>query len=79
MTEFPRTTVGGVSQRTTWSAQVVSMEQFITHVAAHTEHTHLLQPNSTALNQLARALKDKMRIPGVRAVPSVGTAVRGSA
>lgn len=60
--------VAGISYRETWSAQVVDAMALIRHVAAHPEHANLLTPNTTALNGLARSLRQSMAIPGVKAV-----------
>lgn len=69
----------GVSHRTIWSADVVSLRALILYVGEHPELTDLLQPNMTALNGMARALKNGMNIPGVRSVSATSTAVRGDA
>lgn len=68
--------VSGVSTRETWAAEVTDLAAFIKHVAAHPEHSALLLPNMTAINQMARALKSAMKIPGVRVYSSSTVAVR---
>ena len=60
--------VAGIVYRETWSAQVVDLMALVRHVAAHPEHANLLTPNTTALNGLARSLRQSMAIPGVKAV-----------
>ena len=66
----------GVSFRDLWSAEVVDLGALIKHVAAHPEWANLLTPNMTALNQLAKAQKEALNMPGVRALCSRSTAVR---
>ena len=61
-----------VSTRTTWSAKVFSLHEMI--VAAYRKQIpeEYLLPNQVLLNSLARANKDKMDIPGVKAVAATG-------
>lgn len=62
--------VAGVSVRTTWSAEVVDLEKFIGWVTQEVAlRKHYLQPLQAELNQLARMHKEKLDIPGVKAVP----------
>jgi len=58
----------GIAARKTYRAQVVSMIEFIRWVAQNPTHETLLQPNQSALNALARAQRENLRIPGVRVV-----------
>ena len=58
----------GVAARKTYRAQVVSMIDLIRWVAQNPTHETLLQPNQSALNALARAQRENLRIPGVRVV-----------
>lgn len=66
--------VSGLSFRETWSAVVVDLKKLIAFVAAHPEHTNLLQANQTALNALARSQKDHFRVDGVKATKTKGAA-----
>lgn len=67
----------GVYERETWSAEVVDKAALVRFVAEHFEEwSHLLDPVMPQLNGLARAQRDMMRIPGVRAVRTVGQSVR---
>jgi uncharacterized protein with von Willebrand factor type A (vWA) domain len=68
--------MSGVATRELWAADVTDLMAFIKHVAAHPEHTALLMPNMTAINQMARALKSAMKIPGVRVYSQATVAVR---
>lgn len=66
----------GVSTRVVWEAEVTDKMALIKAVAAgHAPHT-LLEPNMTVLNQQARALKDAMTYPGVKAKSKKSVAVR---
>jgi len=58
----------GIAARKTYRAQVVSMIDLIRWVAQNPTHETLLQPNQSALNSLARAQRENLRIPGVRVV-----------
>ena len=66
----------GMSTRETWSARVDSPLALIQYVAANPQYLNLLEPNQTALNDMARGMKAAMQIPGVVAVPSTSLAVR---
>lgn len=60
--------VAGISYRDTYSARVVSVPRLIAFVAKHPQFANLLVPNTTALNQLARAQKEMLQIDGVEVV-----------
>ena len=64
--EVPK--VAGISFRVDWSAEVTDLSQLVLAVAEQRQSIGLLLPNQTALNQMARALKGSMRVPGVEAV-----------
>lgn len=66
--------VVGVSMRETWSAEVTDLAALVRFIAANPNHVGLLSPNMTAINQMARAMKDKLNIPGVKAYSSTGVA-----
>lgn len=65
----------GVAARKTYRAQVVSMIDLIRWVAQNPTHETLLQPNQSALNALARAQRENLRIPGVRVVVEESVAI----
>ena len=58
----------GVSVRENWKAEVVNLDLLVQAVAQHKAPLNCLQANQVALNQLARAQKQALSIPGVRAV-----------
>lgn len=68
--------VDGVSSRKTWSAQVTDAWALIQHVAKNKDLAYLLTPNTVALNNMARALREAMNVPGVRAVGTTSSSVR---
>lgn len=72
----PAPKISGVSFREDWTAEVVSLPELVRAVASGQQPMTLLAPNQVALNQLARALKGAMAVPGVRAVSSRTAAVR---
>lgn len=60
--------VAGISSRELWSAEVTDFPALVSAVAAGKVPYACLLPNQSALNQQARALKQSMNYPGVRAV-----------
>ncbi len=58
----------GVSYRTTWSAEVTDLLALVQAVATGQAPLKVLQPDSTVLNGMARALKDSLALPGVKTV-----------
>ena len=68
--------VEGVSTRTTWSAEVTDAMALIRAVAEGKAPPHLVTPNMAELNKLARAMKEHLAIPGVRAVAQDVVSVR---
>ncbi len=67
---LPKSTprVAGVSFREVWSAEVTDLVALCRAIADGTQPASLVEPNTTALNGLARSLKGAMAVPGVRAV-----------
>lgn len=68
--------VDGVSQRTSWSAEVTNRIDLVRYVAANPEWINLIEPAMPALNGLARSQREALKIPGVKAVPKTVRAVR---
>lgn len=66
----------GVSTSQRWSAQVMDIKALCRAVADGTASTECVQPNMTALNSMARAMKSTMNIPGVRAVADTTVSVK---
>lgn len=62
--------VAGIAMRTTWSGEVTNKMELIKAVAEGKAPATLLDVNMPALNQMARALKEEMNYPGVKAVSS---------
>jgi len=60
--------IAGIQHRETWRAEVKDLRALIGCVAARPDLTHLLQANQTALNQMARAQRDRLALDGVVAV-----------
>lgn len=65
--EAPVAKVSGISQRGIWKAEVTDKAALIAFVAANPQFQNLLEVNTSALNQMAKAMKDTMQFPGVRA------------
>jgi hypothetical protein len=68
--------VVGASQRTTWSGEGINLLATVRFVAEHPEYVECLAYNQPVINQHARALKENLRIPGVRAVSAVSRTYR---
>jgi hypothetical protein len=66
----------GVSFKTTYRAEVVDLRALVDAIAGGKASVAYVLPNLPALNQAARALKEELRIPGVRVIPERVTAVR---
>lgn len=60
----------------TWRAEVVDLLELAQAVADGKLPTHVLDPNMTALNDMARELKDEGTVNGVRIFQDVSTSVR---
>ena len=59
-----------------WKAEVVDILELVKAVAEGRLPTHLIQPNMTALQDLARELKDPGTANGIRIFQDVGISVR---
>lgn len=66
----------GVTATTRWRAEVVDVLALVRYVATHPNMIHLVEASLPALNTMARAMRDGLNIPGVRAVAEQGLAVR---
>lgn len=66
--------VSGFYSRETWSAQVTDVKALCKAIADGTASVHFVEPNMTALNQMARAQKNTLNIAGVKAVRNVAIA-----
>ncbi len=77
---IPRTApakVAGVSLGTDYDAELMSLPQLVSFVAANPGQMGLLLPNMPALKSLARATKSTMQIPGVRFTSRPRVSARG--
>jgi hypothetical protein len=70
--------VAGISTRQVWKAEVFDKAAFIKYVAANPQYLNLLDVNITAVNGMAKSLKDQMNIDGVRAVSESQIASRAA-
>jgi hypothetical protein len=69
----------GVSFRTTWSAEITDPEALAAFVVANWgQYEQLIQFNTAELNAMARAQKDGLQLPGVKAVATQQVASRAS-
>lgn len=68
--------VSGISTTVRWSAEVTDKVAYIKHVLEHPELIDTVEISMKPLNQMATALKDKMSIPGIRAVATESMSAR---
>lgn len=75
---IPSTTpkLAGVSVRVTWRAEVTNLMELVKAVAAGTVPINALQADTTFLNTQAKAMKDTLPYPGVKAVQETGLSSR---
>ena len=73
----PIAKVDGLSGRKTYSAEVTDMVALCKAIGEGHANVELVQPNSTALNGMARALKHNLNIPGVKVIVKTTTSARG--
>lgn len=60
--------VSGISRKTTWKGEITDKMALIKAVAEGKAPATLVDINESVLNQMARAMKDTMNYPGVKAV-----------
>ena len=68
--------VQGISTRTTWGAEVVSLIELVKYVAGNPNEIALLEANMPALNGRARSMKQGFKLPGCRLVENRSHSVR---
>lgn len=75
---IPTTTpkLAGVSTRVTWKAEVTDLMTLVKAVAAGTVPLNALLADNAFLNGQARAMKDTLAYPGVKAVQETGLSSR---
>ena len=69
--------VEGISYRTTYGAELVSLKALVAAAVEDDRWLSLLQFNQTAANGLARSLKAQLKVPGIRLVSNRVAAARG--
>jgi hypothetical protein len=70
--------LAGISTRTTYRAEVYSLMELVKAVAACTVPINALQPDQAFLNNQARAMKETLAYPGVKAVAETGLSSRSA-
>jgi hypothetical protein len=70
--------VAGIARRQNWHAEVTDLRALVRAVAEGRVPLTAIEANRTFLNSQARALRDELRYPGVRALPE-RTIAAGSA
>lgn len=66
----------GVATQRRYRAEVFDLASLVRFAASHPAQEGLLQPNMPALNALARARGESLRIPGVRVVVEESVSIR---
>jgi hypothetical protein len=66
----------GISTSQKWKAEVVSLQQLCRAIADGKVPAHYVEANMTVLNGMARANKQALNIPGVRAVADFSVTAR---
>jgi hypothetical protein len=56
----------GLSLAATWKGEVTSLDTLVKAIAAGKANISLVMPNEVAINQLARATRGTLQIPGIR-------------
>jgi hypothetical protein len=56
----------GITTAVNWKGQVTSLEALVKAIAAGQASVNLVQPNESAINQLARATRGSLQVPGIR-------------
>lgn len=74
--EAPATKFGGVGLRENWKAEIIDPALIPRTVNIGGGEVELMIPNMVEINKLAKMLKDKMAIPGIKAVRVFGTSTR---
>jgi hypothetical protein len=72
----PDLKVEGISNRNVWRAEITDLKAFLSAALKDPVLICHVEVNQAALNALARAYKDKLDIPGVRATRTTSTTVR---
>ncbi len=67
---------GPVHLRTIWSAEITDLAELVKACAEGKAPLALLQPDMPTLNGMARSLKERFNIPGVKAVSEQSVAAR---
>lgn len=70
--------VSGIRTTVRWSAEVTDKVAYLKHVLEHPELIDTVEISMKPLNQMATALKDKMSIPGIRAVSTESMSARAA-
>ncbi len=68
--------VSGISMRETWKAEVTDKEALVKFIATNPHLLNLVDVNNSAVNQMAKAMKGNLNIPGVRAYAEKSVAAR---
>ena len=69
-------TVAGISTRSIWRAEVTNIKELCRAIADGLVPVSLVTVNQTEANRMASALKDTMKVPGLRSVESTSVAAR---
>lgn len=68
--------VSGISMRETWKAEVTDKAALVKFIAENLHLLNLVDVNTSAVNQMAKAMKGNLNIPGIRAYAEKSVAAR---
>lgn len=68
----------GVSTQQRWKAEVVDIRLLCRAIADGKASSELVQPNMTALNGMARAMRQTFSVPGCQAITETSVAIRSA-
>lgn len=75
--ETPKVELEGATVKTYWQAEVTDLRALCRAIAEGKASLNCIEPNMTVLNQMARALRKELAIPGVKAVSTSSMASTG--
>jgi colicin import membrane protein len=69
----------GTASGKKYTAELVSLHELVKHIATHPEYLNLVELNQRAANDMAKALKTSMNVPGLRVIGASTLTVRSKA
>ena len=70
--------VSGISTRGVWKAELTDKAALVAFIAQNPQFLNLVDVNTSGINQMAKAMKETMNIPGIRAFEERALASRAA-